>query len=206
MRDRLAHIISIVFHPLLMPTYLFAFIISFASALMQPLQKSSFLQVLAVIFIVSFIIPAISIGTLRLSNFITDFKLQNRNQRITPFFFITCFYGISAYMFYSKLNLNNLIFLIFATTTILLLILTIITFFWKISIHGAGIGGTIGFIIALSYAYPISHFALFFSVIVVVAGLIIYARLTLNAHTPLQVYSGVTLGFTMCFCSIYFFL
>ena len=189
-----------------MPTYLFIFIISFASALMQPLQKNSFTQVLAVIFIVTFIIPAISIGTLRLSNFITDFKLQNRNQRITPFIFITCFYGISAYMFYSKLNLNNLIFLIFATTTILLLTLTIITFFWKISIHGAGIGGTIGFMIALSYAYPISHFALLFAVIIIVAGLIIHARLSLNAHTPLQVYSGVALGFAMCFSSIYMFL
>ena len=206
MRDRFAHIISVVFHPLLMPSYLFLFIITFASALLQPLHRSSFFQVLVVIFLVTFIIPAISIGTLRLSNFISDFKLQNRNQRITPFLFITCFYGISAYMFYAKLNLNNLIFLIFATTTILLLALTIITFFWKISIHGAGIGGTIGFIVALSYAYPISHFALVFAPIVLIAGLIVYSRLTLNAHTPLQVYSGLALGFAVCFLSIILFL
>ncbi|MCG8307178.1 MAG: phosphatase PAP2 family protein [Cytophagales bacterium] len=206
MRDRFAHLISIVFHPLLMPTYLFLFIIIFASALMHPLQSDSLYQVLAVIFIVTFIIPAISIGTLRLSNFITDLKLENKKQRITPFLFVTCFYGISAYMFYSKPNLNSLIFIIFATTTFLLLTLTIVTFFWKISIHGAGIGGTLGFIIALSFVYPMTHFAISFASMIIIAGLIAYSRLSLNAHTPLQVYAGVALGFAFCFISTYLFL
>lgn len=189
-----------------MPTYLFLFIILFGSTMMQPLQKDSLFQVLIIIFIVTFIIPAISIGTLRLSNFITDLKLENRKQRVTPFLFVTCFYGITAYMFYTKLNINNLIFLIFATTTLLLLILTLITLFWKISIHGAGIGGTMGFILALSFAYHIPHFAIVFAVMMIIAGMIAYARLSLNSHTPFQVYSGVFLGIILCFTSLYYFL
>ncbi len=206
MRNRLAHVISFVFHPLLMPSYLFLFIIFFASTLMQPLQKESLLQVLSIIFIVTFIIPAISIGTLRLSNFISDLRLKDQKQRITPFLFVTCFYGISAYMFYTKLNINNLIFLIFAITTSLLFLLTVITYFWKISIHGAGIGGIIGFILALSFAYPIPHFALVFSASLIIAGLVAYSRLSLNAHTPEQVYGGVILGILLCFSFLYYFL
>lgn len=206
MRDRLAHIISFVFHPLLMPSYLFLFIIVFASTMMQPLQKDSLLQVLSIIFIVTFIIPAISIGTLRLSNFITDLKLKDRKQRVTPFLFVTCFYGITAYMFYAKLNINNIIFLIFATTTVLLLTLTIITYFWKISIHGAGIGGAIGYILALSLAFYIPYFAIYFAVLIIIAGLIAYARLSINAHTPLQVYAGLILGIILCYFSLYLFL
>lgn len=189
-----------------MPSYLFLFIIVFASTMMQPLQKDSLLQVLSIIFIVTFIIPAISIGTLRLSNFITDLTLNDRKQRVTPFLFVTCFYGITAYMFYVKLNINNLIFLIFATTTILLLTLTIITFFWKISIHAAGIGGTIGFILALSLASYIPYFAIYFAVLIILAGLIVYARLSINAHTPLQVYAGLLLGIILCYFSLYLFL
>ena len=146
-----------------MPTYLFLLIILFASTLMQPLPRESLFQVLTIIFIVTFLIPAISIATLRLSHFISDLRLMDHKQRIIPFLFVTCFYGISAYMFYSKLNINNLIFLIFAITALLLLLLTTITYFWKISIHAAGIGGTIGFILALSLAYPIPHFATIFS-------------------------------------------
>lgn len=206
MRNRLAHVISFVFHPLLMPTYLFLFIIVFASTLMQPLPRESLFQVLTIIFIVTFLIPAISIGTLRLSNFISDLRLMDQKQRIIPFLFVTCFYGITAYMFYSKLNINNLIFLIFLITATLLLLLTIITLFWKISLHGAGIGGTIGFILALSFAYPIPHFAIILSGAIVVAGLIAYSRLSLNAHTPSQVYGGVMVGIGMCFTSLYFVL
>jgi membrane-associated phospholipid phosphatase len=205
-RDKSAYFISWVFHPLLMPSYLFLFIILFASSLLQPIQKESLLQVLGIIFIVTFIIPAISIGTLRLSNFISDLTMADKKQRITPFLFVTCFYGITAYMFYAKLKINNLIFLIFATTTALLLLLTVMTYFWKISIHGAGIGGTIGFILALSMIYPIPHFAITLAILIFICGLIIYSRLSLNVHSPLQVYAGVLLGTVLCYFSLYFFL
>ena len=203
MRNNYAHIISVIFHPLLMPSYLFLFIILFATSLMQPLQRDSLFRVLFIIFIVTFVIPIISIGTLRLSNFISDFKLEERKQRVTPFLFVSCFYGITAYMFYSKFNFNSLIFIIFAITTALLLTLTIITRFWKISIHGAGIGGAVGFILALGLYHPIPNFALILAVVAIITGLIAYARLSINAHTPLQVYSGVLLGAFFCFSALY---
>lgn len=206
MRDRFAQFISLVFHPLLMSTYLFLFIIVAASSMLQPLQTESMLQVLAIIFIVTFIIPAISIATLRLSNFITDLSLKNKRERFVPFLFVTCFYGITAYIFYSKLSINNLIYIIFITTALLLFILTVVTLFWKISAHGAGIGGLIGFIMSLALVYPIPHLAIVMALLVVFSGLVVCARLSLNAHTPLQVYAGFILGITLCYYSLYFFL
>lgn len=173
---------------------------------MQPLRIESLYEILAIIFIVTFIIPVISIGTLRLTNFITDFNLEEKNQRLTPFFFIACFYGITAYMFYAKLSINNLIVIVFVATTILILIITAITFFWKISVHGAAIGGTLGFVFALGIFYPIVNFTFILAVLMVILGLVSYARLKLQAHTPLQVYAGAVLGFVVCFCAIYYFL
>ncbi len=189
-----------------MPSYLFLFIMGFASSLMLPIKRESLPEVLSLIFIVTFIIPSISIGTLRLSNLITDLNLGDKKQRLTPFLFVTCFYGITAYMFYSKLNVNNLIFIIFATTTVLLFTLTVITYFWKISVHGAGIGGNTGFILAMSYVYPFPHFALILALLFIIIGLIVYARLSLNAHTPMQVYAGIVLGIVVCYSSLYLFL
>lgn len=206
MRERIAYIISLAFHPLLMPSYLFLFIILCVSSSMQPLRKEALFQVLLIIFIVTFIIPAVSIGTLRLSNFITDLNLVDKKQRFTPFLFVTCFYGITAYMFYVKLNINNFIFLVFITNAILLFVLTVVTLFWKISAHGAGIGGAIGFILAISMAYPIPQFAAIMATLFVVTGLIVAARLRLNAHTPLQMYVGVLLGAILCYSSLYFYL
>jgi membrane-associated phospholipid phosphatase len=173
---------------------------------MQPLRIESLYEILAIIFIVTFIIPVISIGTLRLTNFITDFHMEEKNQRIIPFFFIACFYGITAFMFYAKLSINNLIVIVFVTTTILILLITAITFFWKISVHGAAIGGAIGFIFALGMFHPIINFTFILAVLMVIFGLVSYARLKLQAHTPYQVYAGTILGFLVCFSSIYFFL
>jgi membrane-associated phospholipid phosphatase len=173
---------------------------------MQPLRIQSLFEILAIIFIVTFIIPMISLGTLRLTNFITDFQMEDKKQRITPFFFIACFYGITAYMFYSKLSANNLIVIVFAACTTLILLLTAITYFWKISIHGAAVGGVIGFIFALGMIHPIMNFTFILAVAVLIAGLVIYSRLMLNAHTPMQMYTGALLGFLTCFFSIYLFL
>ncbi len=206
MGDRFAYIISIILHPLLMSSYLFLIIMMLAPALMQPLPLESFWQVLVIIFLVTTVIPAISIGTLRLSNFITDINLVEKKQRVAPFLFVTCFYGITAYMFYTKLNINNLIFIVFTTTTSLLFILTLITNYWKISVHGAGIGGMIGFLIAISSFYPFAHFKLLLAFVVFLSGLVVFSRLHLNAHTPKQVYAGMIFGLIFCFLSIYIFM
>jgi membrane-associated phospholipid phosphatase len=204
-RGNLAFFISLIFHPLLMPSYLFLFIMTFATSFLQPLRIESLFEILAIIFIVTFIIPVISIGTLRLTNYITDFHLEDRRQRFTPFLFICCFYAITAYMFYSRLSINNLLVIIFIAITVLIILLTIITYFWKISVHGASIGGVAGFIFALGLMHPIVNFPFILAVLMVLGGLVLYARLMLNAHTPVQVYAGTTLGFVICFLSIYFF-
>lgn len=188
-----------------MPSYLFLFIITFASSFMQPLRIESLYEILAIIFIVTFIIPAISIGTLRLTNFITDLHLEDKRQRLTPFLFIACFYAITAYMFYAKLSINNLIVIVFSATTVLILVLTAVTYFWKISVHGAAIGGVTGFISALGMFHPIVNFAIILAVLTVIIGMVVYARLMLNAHTPVQVYAGTLIGFLICFFSLYFF-
>lgn len=206
MRDNLAYFISLIFHPLLMPSYLFLFIMTSATSFLQPLRIESLVEILAIIFIVTFIIPVISIGTLRLTNFISDFHLEDRKQRFTPFLFICCFYAITAYMFYARLSINNLLVIIFFAITFLIILLTIITYFWKISVHGASIGGVAGFIFALGLLHPIVNFPFILAALMVIAGMVLYARLMLNAHTPLQVYSGTALGFIICFLSLYFFL
>ena len=206
MRETFAYFVSLIFHPLLMPSYLFLFIIRFATSLMQPLRVESLYEILTVIFVVTFIVPVLSLGTLRLTKYIDDFSLEKREQRIVPFLFISCFYGITTYMFYSKLSVNNIIVVVFGSTTFLILILTLITVFWKISVHGAAVGGIIGFITALSMLFPIASMGLILAVLVLIAGIIIHSRLLLNAHTPSQAYIGTMLGFFVCYFSTIGFL
>lgn len=189
-----------------MPTYLVLFIIQFAPILMQPLPKEVHWQIAGVVFLVTFLIPLVSIGTLKLSKLISDFQLIDKKQRILPFLFVTGFYGLTTYMFFTRLNIYNILFLVFATTSIFLLALTIITYFWKISIHGAAIGGVIGYIVAIGRSVPISSFPILFALAVLLAGMIISSRIALNAHKPVQVYAGFLFGFMTSFGALFIYL
>ena len=202
----MAKFISVVLHPLLMPTYLFSIIIFFAPPALHPLAPAAMYKVLLIIFITTFVIPALSIGTLKISAFISDFNLVERRERLLPFLFITCFYALTAYLFFEKIRLNDLIFVTFAGVTVLLILLSAITFFWKISLHSAGIAGLVGFIWGLKFKYPIHDLVYPMVLVTLLTGFVMSSRLKLNAHDPAQVYLGGLIGFLVGFLSFYLFL
>jgi membrane-associated phospholipid phosphatase len=89
-----------------------------------------------------------------------------------------------------------------ASTSIL--ITAIVNLKWKISAHMVGIGGLCGAIATLVIHKPEPPFGLLY-VCILIAGLVGYARLRLQAHTPAQVYSGFLLG-VGCTCTLLSFL
>jgi membrane-associated phospholipid phosphatase len=195
-----------VLHPLLMPSYLFLVLIVFVPEALHPLSMASMLRVLIIVFITTFIIPSLSIGTLRLSAFISDITLVERRERILPFGFITCFYGLTAYLFYDKIHLNNFVFVAFAATTALLLVLFFITLFWKVSLHSAGVSGVAGFLFATAARYPTDQLLYPFIASLLCLGLAMAARLRLQIHHPAQVYAGAAIGFALCAAALYYFV
>jgi membrane-associated phospholipid phosphatase len=97
-----------------------------------------------------------------------------------------------------------LILTIFIAASLLVAALTIITIFFKISVHAAGAGCMIGFLLSIMLIFPEHNLMWALVVIVLVGGLIMSARLYLNAHTPVEVYSGFALGLFISFFSLYF--
>jgi membrane-associated phospholipid phosphatase len=64
---------------------------------------------------------------------------------------------------------------------------------WKISIHMLGMGSIVGLLVGLTMRYQSALLPIILSIIIV-SGLVGYARLRLDAHTPGQVYAGFALG------------
>ncbi len=58
------------------------------------------------------------------------------------------------------------------------------------------VGGVAGTILGLLLTYPINMRGLFYAVIIL-AGVVGYARLTVTNHTLRQVYNGFMLGFVL---------
>ncbi|WP_422360693.1 PA-phosphatase [Reichenbachiella sp.] len=120
-----------------------------------------------------------------------------------PFSFVSIFYGLTTYLFVFKIQVNETIAIILASTTILILVLTVITFWVKISIHAAGISGVVGYFLVFGLKFPDSQAMYPLLVLLVSAGMVMSARLQLNAHSPKEILAGTLAGLGICFNSLY---
>ncbi len=201
----LANLISYVFHPLVLATYLVAILFFFAPTLLQPISTDSITAVILMVFLLTFFIPLLSIAMLKITKSISSFKLENRQERVMPFIFIAVYYGLTTYLFTYKLRMSDVLIVIFACIAIVILIVALISTKYKISAHAAGAWGVAGFLMALNFKFPGNELLIPLSVSFVCAGAISSARLALNAHLPGEVGFGAVLGFILSFGSIYIF-
>lgn len=202
MYRKISEIISAVFQPLLMPSLIVGFLLfvlpesEIAGGPNKPL-------IFLVVVSNTFVIPLAILLVMRYNKVIPSLKMEDRKDRVFPFSMISLLYMVTAYAFYVKDWMDyKLIFILFIIT-ICLILLTSISFFWKISAHMLGVGGLLGIILA--YSLILSGFNLLYPVLgaIILTGAVGTARLYLNAHTPAQVWAGFLLGFLVCFGSFY---
>jgi hypothetical protein len=109
-----------------------------------------------------------------------------------------------AYFLVKKLPVSSFIASFLFASAISLLIIIIITYFWKISSHMAGMGGLAGLMLCLSYVFN-TDTMYFLVIILLVSGLLASARISLKEHTPEEVYTGFILGFVVVFSICLFY-
>lgn len=201
-----AKLITYIVQPLLMPTVVFYTILYY-------LEDSSNLTdrgkqtVVGLVFITTFLIPALTVIMFKLTKVIKDLHMKDRKDRVLPFMFISIFYLIVSFMIKGQEWMTPLMNIAFLAITTVVIVTNGITFKWKISAHAAGVFGWLGFVLALQGAYPSGHNLLTPLLLsVAMCGLVSWARLYLNAHTPKEILGGALLGFIVSYGSIYLFI
>lgn len=193
LETRIAKIISYLFHPLLMPTYGFAIIFftnNYISTFTSPNLK---LVILIVTFIFTFLLPAINALILLKMGRIKSLEMETVSERFIPYTSAVLYYFALFYLFYNA-EFPNIFKILILGAAISILLTIFISFKWKISAHTIGIGGIAGAALGIVYRLNLDMRSVLMLVILV-AGVVGYARLKLNAHTPAQVYAGFALGF-----------
>src|SRR5262245_39751297 len=95
----LAQVVSFLFHPLLMPTWLFALMMYYFPASIQPTQ--AWMLIVLLIFGMTFILPILNMVFFRMTGTISSFHLPERKDRILPSIFVTIVYaGITSMIFW----------------------------------------------------------------------------------------------------------
>lgn len=118
--------------------------------------------------------------------------MDSQKERILPLFLAVISYGI-LYYFIRKSNLPFIIDRMVLGGVMSVALCFIITFFWKISLHMAGVGALLGMLIAVSYRIGID-LADYVIIVSLCAGLTGFARLQTSSHSSLQVYAGFLAG------------
>ena len=205
MAHKLALFLSYTFQPLLIPTLIFVFLL-FGIPEVSASQYYNEWFILMMVFVTTFVIPVLSLLTMKLTGNIGSIHLENRDERVFPFSTVSLFYGISTYMFYLKFEIEPVFILALASITICVILLTSVTFFWKISAHMTGIAGFLAIIIVIALKNPAFNLVNFLLAGIILSGSVASSRLYLNAHTPIEIFGGVLLGFSVCFGTFYSYL
>jgi hypothetical protein len=188
-----AKIISIIFHPLLMPVYGMAIIFS-APTLFGYLPFNIKKLLFLIILVNNVLLPLSLMPFFIQRKIISSWALSDRKERNIPLIITTLLYVTTSYIIFRfpiPLFLKSFIF----ATAFLSILVTLINFWWKISLHSVGAGALIGlvFLLSIKMLTPLEWYLIS---AVLIAGLVLSSRLRLNHHSPMQVWIGLLTGFS----------
>jgi len=209
--NRTATFLSVVFHPLLITTYLFALLFLAAPDLVGvgALELPALGSLLLLIFLNTFVAPAVIIYYFYRFGVVSSLHVDNLRERRLPYLASAIIYAISTYLFGWKLQpiaeLAPQISVILGSATLSLIIVALVSLFWKISAHATGIGGAIGIVMALLMRYDESALLNPLLIAIITGGFLMSARLYMNAHNLAQIAAGVFCGIFIGVGTVYYY-
>jgi len=187
-----SRIISGLAHPLLMPLYSI-YLIFHANTYFDFTPLTLVKAIYLIVFITTILLPVSCLPLLKSYSLISSFSLSERKDRMIPLVLAILSYILGFYLLlklpgsaiFARLQLAGIISLI---------LLLIISYWWKISLHMAGIGGLCALIFTFSIRFSTSLRSLFMAALLA-ASILAFSRMKLKLHESSQIYAGFLLGF-----------
>ncbi|MFA4053957.1 phosphatase PAP2 family protein [Duncaniella muris] len=190
---RISEILSVLFSPLLVPTY--GMILAAFLTILRYLPVNLLCTAVGITFVITCLIPVSIIMALFRSGMVSDPGLNERKERYLPYgAVVLCYLGCGFFFFKASAPLWLPMF--FAGAALATVINVAVNYWWKISAHAAAMGG----LVALLFRIVASHYALYnmnlwLSAVIILAGAVMTARVYLGRHTLWQVLAGCANGF-----------
>lgn len=182
-----------------MPTYLFYLILYGLPASVITFPADRRWAIMVLVFSSTFVFPALGTYFLYRQGRVKNMELNHQADRHLPFLFTTLCFALTAYLFFQEAYFDRLFFYVMALITLSVFLTLLFSFYFKISAHGVGLGGALGILLLLNKVVPETHLLYVILAAIVLSGLVLSARLELDAHSPPEVYSGFLLGFSLSF-------
>jgi hypothetical protein len=192
-----ALVLSVVFQPLLIPTLVYGlllYVVPESTSIHEGLKFWIFCSIV----LATLLIPMITIFGLRLSGSLRSLHMPEVSDRRLPFVITTVFFVITTFFLKQNTVFDPVLWLGMAVICTSVVLLTAVSFFWKMSAHMTGLGGLLAVVIVLARKFP--NFDALYPLlgVLILCGLVASARLSLQAHRPLEIYAGLATGFLVC--------
>ncbi len=208
-----AHILSVVFHPLLILTYMLVLLLLINPYLFGLHHLQGNIPLILLVFSSTFLIPACGVLLMKQLGFIHSLQMKDRMERIGPYIMTGIFYMWMFRNMVSNPTIPTAYSIFVLGSTIALFLAFFINIFTKISAHAIGMGGLLGMVILTMWNFSYGDFPVnlgqigtvqvqmhtLLMVVILLAGMVGTARLILKAHEPKDLYGGYLIGFVTQF-------
>jgi hypothetical protein len=189
----IAKVISYIFHPLFIPTYIFVWMYErFPFEFSGITPNALFFRLVGVFWTTAFF-PAFAVFLLWRLKLIKSIFLKTQQERIIPYVISMFFYW---WMYYLSRNfpdqpiaLKFFYFGIFICTVFAL----IANNFFKISMHGIGVGGALMCMVLTCFHYH-TYLGADLMIIFLLTGMVCTSRLIVSDHKIPEIYIGLIAG------------
>jgi len=200
-------LISGIFHPLLMATYMSLLLYLYVPEAFSPYPIEIVPKLVMSLFFLTALFPSILVVLLKsLTPFISDLELSNRKERLLPFIILIIFYVGAGKWLVVDLQLGEIIRVLLFSGTGMIAIMFLINLKFKISIHSAAIWAIAGNVLGLAMKLSLPELRPLVLLAVLAGGLIGTSRLYLGYHRPSEVWVGSVVGFIYSFITCYILL
>ena len=195
----MAPIISILFHPLLMPSVGLFLLLNSGTyvSLLDPAAKRAILFVMA---LGTLFFPLLMMPILYYRNLISRVQNSSREEQLIFQMIILILYIIT-FVYFVRLPLSRIIHSYVLATTLTLAVVLLLGIWFRVSLHTAALGGLAGLIIALILLYesPLQGVLL---IVIMAGGATASSRLALDVSHSAEVYGGYLVGFGVVFITL----
>jgi hypothetical protein len=213
-----AHFFSILFHPLLILTYMSLLLLwtnPFAFG-WRHVSESGTLMIIIIMTTVT--LPGIAVVMMKMLGWVSSFSLEDQKERIGPYIAAGLMY-LSLYLHLSEAESFPVSLRIAVLGTLIgLWGCFFINNFTKVSVHAAGMGGLVALVVLIKVVFgydqaqiglmggynlsvPVTNLVY---TSIVLAGIVCTSRLILKAHVIKEVYLGIAVGVTSITVAYYF--
>ncbi len=197
---RLAHGISWVLHPFLLPVYMIVLLLTATTFALFPANMKFYL--LWVVLLYAVLIPLLALGVLRSLGRMSSYRVDDRRERLLPLLVGAVCYLLCAI---TLAKIPSVVFLrkFMVAAACCEVLCLVVSLRWKISLHLTGMGATVALLVVMNIV-GVGHMLVPLSVAILGAGALASARLYLGCHNGMQVLAGFGGGFLVATLALLF--